>query len=83
MTRKLGEVLTDDGRITEAQLEKALKAQLIFGGHLGTSLIELGYVDEETLGETLAHAFNVPYAAYDILQNVPYSVIRAIPAKLV
>ncbi|MBI3449771.1 MAG: hypothetical protein HY049_12750 [Acidobacteria bacterium] len=83
MTRKLGEVLTDDGRITEAQLEKALKAQLIFGGHLGTSLIELGYVDEETLGETLAHAFNVPYASYDVLQNVPYSVIRAIPAKLV
>jgi len=83
MSRKLGEVLLDEGRITEPQLQKALKAQLIFGGHLGTSLIELGYIDEETLGETLANAFNVPYATFDILQNVPYSVIRAIPAKLI
>jgi hypothetical protein len=83
MSKKLGEILVEDGRITEPQLQKALKAQLIFGGHLGTSLIELGYVDEETLGETLARAFNVPYATYDVLQNVPYSVVRAIPAKLV
>ena len=83
MSKKLGEILIEDGRITEPQLQKALKAQLIFGGHLGTSLIELGYLDEDTLGETLSRAFNVPYATYDILSNVPYSVIRAIPAKLV
>jgi len=83
MSKKLGEILLEDGRITEPQLQKSLKAQLIFGGHLGTSLIELGYLDEDTLGETLSHAFNVPYASFDILQNVPYPVIRAIPAKLV
>lgn len=83
MSKKLGEILLEDGRLAEPQLQKALKAQLIFGGHLGTSLIELGYLDEETLGETLARAFNVPYATFDILQNVPYSVVRAIPAKLV
>jgi len=83
MSKKLGEILLDDGKLADAQLQKALKAQLIFGGHLGTSLIELGYLDEETLGETLARSFNVPYATFDILQSVPYSVIRAIPAKLV
>jgi hypothetical protein len=83
MSKKLGEILLDDGKLADAQLQKALKAQLIFGGHLGTSLIELGYLDEETLGETLARSFNVPYATFDILQNVPYSVIRSIPAKLV
>jgi hypothetical protein len=83
MSKKLGEILVEEGKLTEAQLQKALKAQLIFGGHLGTSLIELGYVDEETLGETLSRAFRVPYASFDILSSVPYSVVRAIPAKLV
>src|SRR5262245_52839198 len=83
MSKKLGEILVEDGKLTEPQLQKALKAQLIFGGHLGTSLIELGYIDEDTLGETLARSFAVPYATYDILQNVPYSVVRSIPAKLV
>lgn len=83
MPKKLGEILIEDGKLTEAQLQKALKAQLIFGGHLGTSLIELGYIDEETLGETLAKSFDVPYARYDILENVPYSVVRSMPAKLV
>ncbi len=83
MTKKLGEILIDQGKISEAQLQKALKAQLIFGGHLGTSLIELGYVDESILGQALSASFNVPYATYEILQNVPYAVVRAIPAKLV
>lgn len=83
MTRKLGEILIDDGKITEAQLQKALKAQLIFGGHLGTSLIELGYINEEILGTALSNSFNVPFATEEILQSVPYAVTRAIPAKLV
>lgn len=83
MAKRLGEILLDEGKLTEEQLQKALKAQLIFGGHLGTSLIELGYVDEEALGRALSSAFNVSYATYDILHNAPYAVIRAIPAKLV
>jgi hypothetical protein len=83
MAKRLGEVLIDEGKITDAQLQKALKAQLIFGGHLGTSLIELGYIDERALGTALARAFNVNYATYEILMGAPYAVIRAIPAKLV
>lgn len=83
MAKRLGEILVDDGKLTEEQLQKALKAQLIFGGHLGTSLIELGYIDEETLGAALSAAFGVPVATYEVLESAPYAVIRAIPAKLV
>ncbi|HEY3174960.1 MAG TPA: hypothetical protein VGK94_04280 [Candidatus Polarisedimenticolia bacterium] len=83
MSRRLGEILVDGGKITEAQLHRALTAQLVFGGHLGTSLLELGCIDEETLGETLAFTFGVPYADFEVLSKVPYSVIRALPAKLV
>ncbi|HZI94612.1 MAG TPA: hypothetical protein VFE84_10245, partial [Patescibacteria group bacterium] len=83
MIRKLGETLVDSGNITEAQLHRALTAQLVFGGHLGTSLLELGYLDEETLGETLSGMFGVPYADFETLSKVPYSVIRSMPARLV
>jgi hypothetical protein len=44
-TMKLGEILIRDGVLTKRQLDIALKAQLLVGGHLGTNLIELGYVD--------------------------------------
>src|SRR5262245_39388684 len=83
MMRKLGETLVGAGRITEAQLHRALTAQLVFGGHLGSSLLELGYIDEETLGETLSSILGVPYADFETLSKVPYSVVRALPARLV
>jgi hypothetical protein len=59
VSKRLGERLTDHGEITRAQLDKALKAQLICGGHLGTNLIELGFVDERTLVRTLAEIYRV------------------------
>ena len=83
MSRRLGEILVEAKKLTEAQLHRALTAQLVFGGHLGTSLLELGYVDEESLGEAIADATGTPYANFDILSRVPYAVIRSIPARLV
>jgi hypothetical protein len=38
---KLGEILIERGVLTESQLEKALKAQLIFGGQLCVSPVRL------------------------------------------
>lgn len=46
---KVGRSLVQRGLITEKQLEEALKAQLIVGGHLGTCLIELDLIDEIAL----------------------------------
>jgi len=79
---KLGEALVKKGLITTAQLESALKAQLIFGGHLGTCLIESGYIDEETLGEVLASSAGVPYAPIHLLANIPPATIQAIPKRI-
>lgn len=83
MSKRIGETLIDRGVLTEAQLEKAIKAQLIFGGHLGTSLIELGYVDESSLGETLAELFHVNYAPFELLQDIPQPVLDLVPASVV
>lgn len=82
MSGRIGETLVDKGVLTQDQLERALKAQLIFGGHLGTSLIELGYVDEAALGQTLSEMTGAPYAASETLLDVPPPVIQAVPARL-
>ena len=48
---KLGDWLISKGRITQEQLARALHDQSFYGGRLGTSLIKLGYIDEDVLGE--------------------------------
>jgi hypothetical protein len=83
MARRLGELLVAKGKLTSEQLQKALQAQMIWGGHLGTNLIELGYLTEDELGEVLAEAHSVRYAPYEMLQEIPSSVLSSIPRGLV
>jgi len=83
MAKRIGEALIEKGVITPAQLETALKNQLILGGHLGTCLIELGFVSEEQLGQALTEALGVPHASPTLLRKIPESVIRALPKRLV
>jgi hypothetical protein len=79
---KLGATLVSEGAITKQQLDLALRSQLIVGGHLGTNLIELGYVDEETLGLALSKATGVPYAQPHFFENIKASTIQAVPRNL-
>ena len=58
--RALGELLCADGICTRQQIEDAVRNQVILGGMLGTNLVELGYIDEETLARYLARAHNLP-----------------------
>ncbi len=80
---RLGQVLIQEGLINEDQLNRALDAQLVCGGHLGTNLIELGYIDVVTLGLTLAEAFKVKPVHRDMIQSVAPDVIGLISHKLV
>ncbi len=80
---KLGERFIQMGLLTQAQLEAALKAQLIFGGHLGTVLLEFGHVDEHTLGKTLAKIFGVDYAPPNLFTDIPKTIIDLVPKRLV
>jgi len=79
---RLGEFFVKKGLINPKQLEEALRGQLIFGGHLGTCLIEMGYIDEHTLGRTLAELFGVDYAPPHFLNDIPKSVIDLLPRRL-
>jgi len=83
MQMKVGSVLVKQNIITEAQLEEALKNQVIFGGKIGTNLIELGYITADQLSEYLSKSKGVPAVTSKELQNIPPEVIATIPAELV
>src|SRR5262245_46303302 len=80
---RLGEVLLAKKIITAAHLKEALDAQLIFGGHLGTCLIELGCLTEDQLGQALQESFGIPCATHQMFQDIPRGVISAIPERFV
>jgi hypothetical protein len=83
MSKKLGEELIDRGLLDRPRLHDALKAQLIRGGTLGTSLIELGLVDEAALGRTLSEIFGLPHAPAEMFAEIPLAVLEAVPVEIV
>jgi hypothetical protein len=79
---KLGTMLLRDAVITLSQLEEALRAQVLFGGRLGTNLVELGFVDLNTLGLGLAKVLGVPLASQERFEAVNPSTVEIFPARL-
>ena len=59
---RLGELLLAAGAIDQTQLGAALADQRNFGMPLGTILVQMGYLDEETLMRTLARQLELPVA---------------------
>jgi hypothetical protein len=82
MNLRLGELLIKKNMLTKAQLEEALQAQVIFGGKLGTVLIEMGLISEGGLAEILAQQLSVPCAQPGQLHNIPEAVIKIISPEL-
>jgi len=79
---RLGAWLLSKGKITEDQLQKALQHREFFGGRIGSSLITLGYVDEDVLGAYLSDVSGTPYAPASRLEGVAPEVIALVPARL-
>jgi hypothetical protein len=59
---KLGTMLIRDRVITLDQLEAALRAQVLFGGKLGSNLVELGYLSVDVLADYLGRSLGIPVA---------------------
>lgn len=83
MSRKIGEALIERGLLDREQLAAALQAQLIHGGHIGTTLIEMGFLDEATLGRTLSEISGVPWARPEMFDDIPPAVLAEVPAEIV
>lgn len=77
---RLGTLLLRDAVITLSQLEAALRSQILYGGRLGTNLVELGHVDVDTLGRYLARVLDVPHATAEQLEAASREALQLVGA---
>lgn len=82
MALKLGELLINQKLFTRKQLEEALEAQAVFGGRLGTILIEMGAIGEFDLAQALSRQLGVPFVHSDQLVDIPASALNALTPEL-
>lgn len=89
--KKMGELLLDEGLISEDQLQEALETQKNAGMKLGETLIYLGYAREDDVLLTMKQQLNLPIldvtrfeVGEDVLKYLPEDVARkyeAIPLE--
>lgn len=61
ISKKLGEILIEDGLLQPPQLAEALAVQKERGGLIGQILVELDFIQEDSLVSALGKQFRIPY----------------------
>lgn len=69
--RRLGDLLVEASLINDSQLKAALNEQRKWGGRLGRTVVELGFVTETAMGEMLAKQLDLPSVDLDTAQLPP------------
>src|SRR5512138_3710715 len=82
MAITLLDMLLNAGLITREQFDEALRNRVLYGGKIGTSLIELGFVREDVLARFLSSKLALPYVHPDRLLAIPPETISLIPREL-
>lgn len=80
---KLGEALVKEGIITRQQLNQALERQVVYGGRIGTNLIELRFISEEELTRFLGRFFNIIPVKQEMVAAIPPDVINSLTPDIV
>ena len=78
-TNRLGEMLLEAGLIDQFQLDSALSMQRNLGGRIGSAIVKLGYLPEETIMEFLESQSKFSRVSLQDLE-IPLSVISTLPA---
>ena len=78
---KLGTLLLRNAAIGLSQLEAALRNQVLYGGRLGTNLVELGYIDLELLSAYLAELSGFPIATPTLLDQADAGLVQRLGAE--
>jgi len=80
---RIGDLLIQNGIITEDQLMTALSEQKKTGRKLGAALIDLGYVDEDSLLTLLSRQLEIPFVQLrhyqfnqDLIKKLPEAQAR-------
>jgi len=79
----MGEALIKEGLITREQLTRALERQVMFGGRIGTNLIELRFLQEEELAKFLGRYFRAPAVQPEMLASISEEVLNSLDRSLI
>jgi hypothetical protein len=79
---RLGEMLVQRGCIDAVQLQSALAHQRRWGGRIGRSIVQLGFMQEAVLLRNVGEQIGVPFLEVGDL-DVPREVLRLVPERIV
>ena len=79
--KRLGDLLLEAGLITGEQLQSAITHQKIAKGRLGSNLVALGYITEDTLMDFLSQQMRVPKVDVRHL-DIPVDLLKRIPKRM-
>src|SRR5215470_8078287 len=79
---RLGELLVAAGLLAVEQVEQALRAQVLWGGRLGTNLVELHYLELDPLSKALGRQHRLPAALARHFEKADPALQRLLPAEL-
>ena len=82
MAITLLDMLLDAKMVSPSQIDDALQNRVFFGGKIGTSLVELGFLREEDLAQFLGRKLMVPYISPEALLHIPAATIALIPREM-
>ncbi|MDW1951679.1 MSHA biogenesis protein MshE, partial [Vibrio sp. 812(2023)] len=60
LRKRLGDLLVEEGIVSEDQIQQALSAQRSTGQKLGDALIDLGFITEKQMLEFLSQQLGLP-----------------------
>ncbi len=79
---RIGEMLVQRGCIDAVQLQSALAHQRRWGGRLGRSIVQLGFMKEPALLQNVGEQIGVPF--YEIAdRQIPRHVLALLPERLI
>ncbi len=79
---RIGEMLVQRGCIDAVQLQSALAHQRRWGGRIGRSIVQLGFMDEHALLANVGEQIGVPFVEIGD-RRIPPAVVALVPEKLV
>jgi len=82
LVRRLGQILIEQGLITPEQREQALRSQILYGGKIGTNLLELGAIEIDALARALAKQRGFPAALQKHFDQVHSEAVALVPGTL-
>ena len=79
---RLGDILFQQEAVSRADLEDAIESQVLYGGKLGTNLLETGAVDIAALAKCLSLQHKIPTFDAATTRNISPEVVSLMSAKV-